>query len=314
MKNKFPLAAYYIGLSVLLTSCQVKLPSKKTPEPQQYGQIDNASVINGFPKKSAPWIVISDRSRNTAYLDKNDEKSYKEVKFLEPLMVLKHRDGMVKVAEYIPDALMKKVSSKSIKTYGWISESDLLLWSNSLKSEKTGYPVRVAVVPNNPDVIKSAERYYKNDSIMVFNSPSLIEAADVKIPNGQMVYVYKQAENNKRFLVGKKPRIDMDSISTGLYGWVSSNVISAWGERSAVKMKNPTGIKETTLGIHEGSPGAADQENRTAVLLTDVNKRPPLENIYPVTLALNEEAKPDVKTKYFTNVLDYSKNFVKNVL
>lgn len=314
MKNKFPLAAYYVGLSVLLTSCQVKLPSKKTPEPQQYGQIDNAPVINGFPKRSAPWIVISDRSRNTAYLDKNDEKSYKEVKFLEPLMVLKHRDGMVKVAEYIPDALMKKISSKSIKTYGWIPESDLLLWSNSLKSEKTGYPVRVAVVPNNPDVIKSAERYYKNDSIMVFNSPTLIEAANVKIPNGQMVYVYKQAENNKRFLVGKKPRIDMDSISTGLYGWVSSNVISAWGERSAVKMKNPTGIKESTLGIHEGFSGAADKENRTAVLLTDVDKRPPLENIYPITLALNEEAKPDLKTKYFTNVLDYSKNFIYNVL
>ena len=314
MKNKFPLAAYYVGLSVLLTSCQVKLPSKKTPEPQQYGQIDNASVINGYPKKSVPWIAISDRSRNTAYLDKNDEKSYKEVKFLEPLMVLKNRDGMVKVAEYIPDALMKKVSSKSVKTYGWIPESDLLLWNNSLKNEKNGYPVRVAVVPNNPNVIKSAERYYKNDSIMVFNSPSLIENANVKIPNGQMVYVYKQAENNKRFLVGKKPTIDMDSISTGLYGWVSSDVISTWGERSAVKMKNTTGVQETTLGIHEGAPGGADAEKRTAVLLTDVNKRPPLENIFPVTLPLYEEAKPDIRTRYFTNVLDYSKNFVKNVL
>lgn len=64
--------------------------------------------MNGYPKKAVPWIVISDRSRNTAYLDKSDEKSYKEVKFLEPLMVLKNRDGMVKVAEYIPDALMKK--------------------------------------------------------------------------------------------------------------------------------------------------------------------------------------------------------------
>ena len=146
MKNKFPLAAYYIGLSVLLTSCQVKLPSKKTPEPQQYGQIDNAPVINGFPKKSAPWIVISDRSRNTAYLDKDDEKSYKEVKFLEPLMVLKHRDGMVKVAEYVPDALMKKVSSKSIKTYGWIPESDLLLWNNALKSEKTAALLRESII------------------------------------------------------------------------------------------------------------------------------------------------------------------------
>ncbi|UOU98488.1 hypothetical protein MUU74_00635 [Chryseobacterium daecheongense] len=314
MKNKLPLAAYYIGISVLLTSCQVKLPSKKTPEPSQYGQVDNSTVINGFPKKSVPWIVISDRSRNTAYLDKSDEKSYKEVKFLEPLMVLKHRDGMVKVAEYVPDALMKKVSSKSIKTYGWISESDLLLWNNSLKNEKTGYPVRVAVVPSNSDVIRNAERYYKNDSIMVFNSPSLIETANVKIPNGQMVYVYKQAENNKRFLVGKRPSIDLDSIDTGLYGWVSSNVISAWGERSAVKMKNTTGVTETALGIHEGSPGGTDAEGRTAILLTDVNKRTPLENIFPVNLALTDTPTPDSKTKYFTNILDYSKNYVFNVL
>lgn len=314
MKNKFPLAAYYIGLSVLLTGCQVKLPSKRTPEPSQYGQVDNSPVVNGYPKKAVPWIVISDRSRNTAYLDKSDEKSYKEVKFLEPLMVLKHRDGMVKVAEYVPDALMKKVSSKSIKTYGWIPESDLLLWNNSLKSEKTGYPVRVAVVPNNSEVIRSAERYYKNDSIMVFNSPSLIEAANVKIPNGQMVYVYKQAENNKRFLVGKKPSIDIDSISTNLYGWVNANVISAWGERSAVKLKNDTKVTESALGVHEGYPGAADAASRTAILLTDTNKRTPLENIYPVSLALNEAPTPDSKTKYFTNILDYSKNYVFNVL
>ncbi|MFP3598816.1 type VI secretion system protein TssR domain-containing protein [Chryseobacterium sp. SIMBA_029] len=314
MKNKFPLAAYYIGLSVLLMSCQVKLPSKRTPEPAQYGQVDNSPVVNGYPKKATPWIVVSDRSRNTAYLDKNDEKSYKEVKFLEPLMVLKHRDGMVKVAEYIPDALMKKVSSKSIKTYGWIPESDLLLWNNSLKSEKTGFPVRVAVVPSNSEVIKSSDRYYKNDSIMVFNSPSLIETANVKIPNGQMVYVYKQAENNKRFLVGKKPSIDMDSISTSLYGWVSSNVVSAWGERSAIKLKNNTGVTETALGIHEGYPGGADAENKIAILLTDVNKRTPLENIYPVNLALNEAQTPDSKTKYFTNILDYSNNYIFNVL
>lgn len=314
MKNKFPLAAYYIGLSVLITSCQVKLPSKRTPEPSQYGQIENAPVVNGYPKKAVPWIVISDRSRNTAYLDKSDEKSYKEVKFLEPLMVLKNRDGMVKVAEYIPDALMKKVSSKSIKTYGWIPESDLLLWNNSLKSEKTGYPVRVAVVPNNSEVIRSAERYYKNDSIMVFNSPSLIETANVKIPNGQMVYVYKQAENNKRFLVGKKPSIDIDSISTNLYGWVNANVISAWGERSAIKLKNDTRVTESALGIHEGYPGAADAESRTAVLLTETHKRTPLENIYPVNLALDEAPTPDSKTKYFTNILDYSKNYIFNVL
>lgn len=77
--------------------------------------VDGSPVVNGFPKKSVPWIVVSDRSRNTAYLDKDDEKSYKEVKFLEPLMVLKHRDGMVKVAEYVPDALMKKFHQNPLK-------------------------------------------------------------------------------------------------------------------------------------------------------------------------------------------------------
>lgn len=315
MKNKFPLAAYYAGLSILLTACSVKLPSKKTPEPERYGQIDGNAVINGFPKNSVPWIVISDRSRNTAYLDKNDEKSYKEVKFLEPLMVVKKRDGMLKVAEYNPDALMtKKVSAKEVKTYGWIPESELLLWTSSLKSEKTGYPARVAVVPSNSEVIRSSEKYYKNDSIVVFNSPALIEAANVKIPNGQMVYVYKQAENNRRYLVGKKPSLEIDSIGKGLYGWVDSHVISSWGERSAVKMVNITGIKESAYGIHEGSPNSADTEDRTAVLLTDVNKRAPLENIFPVTLPLNEAETPYYKTKYFTNILDYSKNYVFNVL
>lgn len=315
MKNKLPLAAYYAGIGMLLTACNVKLPSAKTPAPERYGQIDTNPVVNGFPKKSVPWIVISDRSKNTAYINKNDEKSYKDVKFLEPLMVLKQRNGMLKVAEYNADALMtKKVAPKSVKTYGWIPESELLLWTAALKSEKTGYPARAAVLPSNSDVIRASEMYYKNDSILVFNSPALTEAANVKIPNGQMVYVYKQAENNKRFLVGKKPSLEIDSISTGLYGWVSSNVISSWGERSAVKMINTAGVKESSLGIHEGAPGVNTTEDRTAVWLTDVNKRPPLENIFPVTLPLNGTETQQYKTKYFTNVLDYSKNYVYNVL
>ncbi|RMZ58865.1 VWA domain-containing protein [Chryseobacterium nematophagum] len=315
MRNRLPLAAYYIGALGLLMSCQVKLPVKRTPEPTLYGQIDHSFVVNGFPKKSVPWVAISDRSRNATYLDTHDEKSYKEIKFLEPLMVLKHKNGMVKVSEYVPDALMKKISPKSIKTYGWVPESDLLLWNNSLKNEKNGFPIRVAVVPSNSEVIKNAERYYKNDSIMVFNSPSLIEEANVKIPNGQIVYVYKQAENNKRFLVGKSPTLDIDSIGKGLYGWVSSNVISTWGERSAIKMKNTIGVTETNLGIHEGTPeeGEKNTEEKTAILLTDANNRTPLENIYPVNL-LDQTQFSDSKTKYFTNILDYSKNYVFNVL
>jgi hypothetical protein len=39
-----------------------------------------------------------------------------------------------------------------------------------------------------------------------------------------------------------------------------------------------------------------------------------LENIFPVNLALEGTPTLDTKTKYFTNILDYSKNYVFNVL
>ena len=60
----------------------------KTPAPDYYGGIEQNMVINGYPKDPLPWITFSDRSKNTAFFEERKNESPKEIKFLEPLMVV----------------------------------------------------------------------------------------------------------------------------------------------------------------------------------------------------------------------------------
>ena len=167
MKKNFLNAIYVLGTACIVVGCQVRIPSNETPKTGFYGYVDQVKVSDGFPKKAEPWVVVSDRANNTVFMDKGDEKSPKEIKFLEPLLVVKEKasKNLVKVAEYNPDALMKKLSSKSVKTYGWIPKDQLLLWTNSLKRSDNGFNVKAVLSPNKSDVLKNGAKYMKNDSV-----------------------------------------------------------------------------------------------------------------------------------------------------
>ena len=259
-----------------------------------------------------PWVVISDREKNSVFMGKGDEKSPKELKFLEPLLVLKRNSqkGLVKVAEYHSDALLKKIPSKSLKTYGWIPEDQLLLWSNAIKSAQNGFAIKAAVVPSHSDVLRHSEKYLKNDSVLVFTSPDLSKTADVKLPVGQLVYIYKKAENQKRYLIGKSPSVKIDSISNHIYGWVSSNMISAWGDRTALRVSPDYQYDElNNLALHK--TGATDSTAANYFKLSDSYHRTPMENLISVSPA---ELDSENGARFFSNALNYDKNFVYNVL
>ena len=298
-----------LGAGFVLTACAVRVPSVKTPKPGYYGNIEQTMVINGFPKNPAPWVVYSDREKNTAFLKKEKNESPKEIKFLEPLLVLDHNKakGLVRVAEYNPDALLKKIPSKSVKSYGWISEDNLLLWSNALSERTSGFTMKAAVVPSNIDVIRNTGAYLKNDSALVYTSPALSETAKIKIPVGQLVYVYKKSADERGYLIGQKPKITLDSIDQNMYGWVSANMISTWGERSALKLDSNFDYGDApTLGIFNTLPEYTN-DNPTIPLSEMVN-RSVIENIFPTSISLNKNS-----TKYFTNAFDYSQNYIFNV-
>ena len=306
---------YLILSAAVLASCNVRLPAKKTPSPTAYGAINNTQVMNGFPKNSEPWVVISERAKNTVNVNKGDIRSPKEIKFLEPLMVMKYNKSkrMVKVAEYNPNALMQKLPSSSVKTYGWIPEDQVLLWRNALKSQENGFTIKATLAPNNIDVINGAEKYLKNDSVIIFDAPDLSKPVQTKLPVGKMVYIYKQSDNNKRFLIGKSPQINIDSIQNNIYGWVASNMVTYWGERSALKIADNYKYEaDNTLGIY--NINNTSPEAKPEVLLTDAINRKAMENVFPISLIANKNGEFNTKTRFFNNVFNYNNNFVYNAL
>ncbi|MDQ8749889.1 hypothetical protein ATE49_16280 [Elizabethkingia miricola] len=301
---------YILGSALLVTGCQVRVPSVKTPAPDYYGGIEQNMVINGYPKDPLPWITFSDRSKNTAFLKKEKNESPKEIKFLEPLMVVDYNKSskLVKVAEYNADALMKKLPGKSVKSYGWISEDNLLLWNSALRDRTSGFIMKAAIVPGNTDVVKNTGTYIKNDSAVVYSSPNLSDPVKKKIPIGELVYVYKKAADNKGYLVGKSPKINMDSIDKDIYGWVSANMIATWGERSAIRLDRKADYSKFPLfGIYSALPEYTDE--KPIVPIADAANRNEIENIFPTSTTLNKNT-----TKYFTNAFDYSQNYIFNVL
>lgn len=309
MKNSTSIL-YLFGAGLVISACAVRVPSVKTPEPNFYGNVEQTLVVNGFPKKASPWVVYSDREKNTAFLKKEKNESPKEIKFLEPLLVLDYNKSkkLIRVAEYNPDALLQKIPSKNLKSYGWISEDNLLLWSNALSERTSGFTLKAAVVPKNIDVIKNAAAYLKNDSALVYTSPSLSEAAKKKISVGQLVYIYKKSSDDKSYLIGKEPKINLDSIGNNMYGWISSNMISTWGERSAVKFDSNFDYSASPkTGIFNTLPEYTS-DNPT-IPLTDAVNRSVIENIFPTSTALNKNS-----TKYFTNAFDYSPNYIFNAI
>lgn len=311
MKNKLSQTACLLAISLIATGCKVRIPSNTTPEPSDYGMIEQTKITNGYPLKSMPWVVISDRSSNVVFLKKGDERSPKEIKFLEPLLVVKYRNskGLVKVAEYNPDAFLQKLPSKSVKTYGWIPEDQLLLWTNSVKNTANGFNIKATLTPNKANVLKNGEKFIKNDSVIVFTSPDLTTPTKVKLPIGQLVYIYKKAEDSKRYLIGKSPSLKIDSIKGNIYGWVNSGIVTLWGDKSALRVSPDYKLAEgNELSINKVNNGNAES---TSFAVEDAINRNTIENIISTEI-LNE--KNVDKGKFFTNGLDYSKNFINNIL
>lgn len=311
MKHQLFRTSVLFAIPLTIIGCNVRIPSNSTPKPSPYGTIEQMKITDGFPLKKEPWVVFSDRNSNVVFMKKGDKKSPKEIKFLEPLLVVQHKDakGLVKVAEYNPDALLQKVSSKSVKTYGWIPEDQLLLWTNSVKNSANGFTVKATLTPNKSDVLKNGEKYLKNDSVLVFTSPDLTTQAKVKLPVGNLIYIYKKAEDGKRYLIGKSPSVKIDSIAGNLYGWVNSNIVTLWGDQSGLRVSPDYQFpEENDLAIVKESFGI---DEKTIFPISDAVNRDPIENIISTSPLSPKLAD---KGRFYTNALDFSKNFIYNIL
>lgn len=301
--NIFKPTYIVIGIVMLLfVRCSSSRHTYYTPKPSAYESIENTSFVNGFPKESQPWVVFSDRANNRIFqtVKENLFTEYNDAPFLAPFVILEKGDGMYKVAEYKEGVINdgKVPTSKKLKVLGWIPEERLLLWNNCLKNEQTGFSTKAALVVNDVDVIRHADKYLENDSVLLFLNPELVVKSDKKLALGSLVYIYKYSKDADRVLIGKEQGSVVNGIPNNVYGWVSKNMLSLWGERAAVQLAQ--GIEG--VGVKE----ANDLVNKFAINPTELGNRNGLISIYP--------QKDNGLVNVFTNVFDYDDNKIYNVL
>lgn len=311
-KNKTILFNTLATISLLfLTSCSLLQQVKKTPAPNNYGEFENTMYLNGYPIQKQPWIVYSDRKDNKINPSTKEDlyNDYKKASFLEPFIVLKRRKGMLKLARYNADLIsQRKIKNrKSLTIVGWVPENHLLLWSNSLKNSINGFSTKAAIVVSDSTVINDAKKYIDKESALTFTSPNSVEKSKTLPKIGSLVYIYKESEDKSYLLIGKDPSVKPDSIEQNIYGWIPRKMISTWGEKAALKF-TPEALSDSLTSISLRTDNSTP--STMALTHSELQKRIGLESIYPVL----ESSKEHHNIRFFTNIFDYNKNRVYNVL
>lgn len=284
----------------------------KSPAPASYARQDSMELADGNAPQRDWWICFSDRVNNSTQVSAENDMPQKKLAFLEPLFVIKQKADFVKVASYIPTLNLKeskgRADKKTLKIYGWIRKEKLLLWSSALKDMHTFFMAKAVTNIAGEDMFLKPEKYFSNDSLLLFSTPDLTERLPAKIAIGQLTYIYKISADKKSYLLGNMPFCTADSIKQTITGWISTNAVSVWGTRAAFTYNDSLPGKDDHAGLfiskEDSLPALsfAAQEDRTA-----------FENIFPVKRGLQSDS-VFLSTAYLGNVLDYSKNKILNVL
>lgn len=291
-----------VGLAIL-TGCATR-KVLKSPSSSFYDQVDSAFLDDGFSHERQAWIVFSDQNNNKTALHAQVESFTNPigaVKFLSPLLVLGNKNGFFQVAEYKPDLIKngRRPRNKKLNVQGWIPHENVLMWTAALKGSASNFVAKAAVVVNNEAIFDHPEKYLDKDSMLVYDGPDL-NVAISKVAVGSIVYMYKQSVDKKRFLIGRKAFFTLPDAGDAIYGWVSKEVLSMYGERAAVRVVNPSDQTNLTMG-RDTLRDTVEMRTRTGV-----------ENIYPIGMC-SFGNKPR-ETKFFVNPFDYRKNKIYNVL
>jgi len=207
--------------------------------PMKYNQPesdDNLKIDYTMTKESKRmsivWEVYSDRNNNTTY-HSPDGNEYKEVQFLDKLYVLKEKEKYLHVVKD-PKLRRDTLSSEAVDL-GWIPKSKLLLWANSLVTQR-GRINRKAMILNTVEQLKTEKPGDKPNIVKFRKGPG-----GGSTPTGQegqlfqFFYIYKKSQDGNYYLLGKNSFFGSTSVNSVIRGWVPSDRAVRWFNRVAIE-------------------------------------------------------------------------------
>lgn len=234
---------------------------KKKKKGGAWGQTTNTNLY---------WIVFSDRSKNTTYMEpKKESGEYKKLAFGQELRIAQIVDNFALVYEETERGLTYPTISNRARSkgcMGWVPMDHLLLWTDCPANEN--YIYRKALIVGNIDRArddKNLGNLYKN--------PETWDGKKKLQSTMQFLYQMKTSENGM-VLLAKESRVG-GKLKDVLYGWVSPGSFVPWEQRTCLEpnwdqevVKNLNGnaieVKSTETGQSLTSIIIGAQRNRVS--------------------------------------------------
>ena len=162
---------------------KVLMKPEKFEEPVAY---EGESKINFENLKSDkgdfPWFVVSERSSNRTYRDRDEHSDVMKVlNFGEGFYVTKEKGDWIKIGK--PSNPDDYVNNRRINLidYGWIKKEKMLLWNNSLLDPVTRIHLKGFLLNKAKDFERK-----KLDKVYFYHSPDLEGVAGICCPPGMV--------------------------------------------------------------------------------------------------------------------------------
>ncbi|MGG5506979.1 MULTISPECIES: type VI secretion system protein TssR domain-containing protein [unclassified Myroides] len=265
--------------------------------------------LSGYPAYAVPWIVFSAQDEMRVYASPTAQTADKKSLFLEPFLVLKKKAGRLQVAKYAVGSVVDfKMAKNLAQPYGWVDEKDVLLWMGSLSNAYNGFSFKGFLGIHDQSIMAQSERFMESDSVFVYKDPSLLHKTAVRLPINSIVYLFKFTGDQKKVLIGGRPRIAVDDLESMPYGWIDARMLAIWGERTALRMKPTPAVDALQIGIEK--KGQFSSVFTPIISSSTQVDRLDLSSIFPLSYHRGTDS---FDLHYLDHQLDYSENWVYTV-
>jgi hypothetical protein len=191
------------------------------------------------------WLAFSDSEENVTYADPHARNELGKLSFMQPLLVLRIRNGYCKVVAYDLEILgengvvggmlfankksFRLKNRKKVKYLGWVSQDRLI---HSRKAQVCGHNFvqqKFMTAISHPRMVTNRKAFLAQDSILLAHAPGFRKKAKDKAPLHSWMYIYKKNDQPSQYLIGSEPFIDPDSMQ-GVFGWVADSMVLPIGQ------------------------------------------------------------------------------------
>ncbi len=309
-------------LTVILNACLInlglaqffvkKMSIRRTPAISAYSlKGEDYALTTGYFPGRQNWIVFSDRNENFTYTKAESGIVFKSLAFMDACYVVGQKGEFVELIKYDPKLLESpgkhKVDAKNAEYLGWIKRENLLLWHGSIKDSSSLLPIKAVTAFKNENAIQFNADNVTNDSLLSFSSP-IASTQYMKVALRDLLFVYKESADGKRWLVGKAAQFTADSCRKNIIGWMDADYLKLWGTRlclvSSASSNNDQRFYIDTLNDASFFSTAVNVEHQKRI-----------DGMYGIEKSVRHDSITNyLKTYVLADVFDYSNNFAINVL